>query len=114
VENRGPGLHNAPVSFRTKTDEPGASTPAAEVPPAPGVVAAQGVLRELSQADLLLLVPQAESGQLAERMLAFLEKTSSVQLGSALGDWLLEQPDVDELFADDEQIEGALRRHFSG
>jgi hypothetical protein len=83
-------------------------------PEGPGSVAARGVIHELVEQEALVLADGAEEFDLAERLLSFLEKTDAVAIAQAVGEWLLEQPDVDELFGDDTVVDAALRRHFSG
>lgn len=77
-------------------------------------MAAREFLRSLVRDESLILVENADEAALSDRLLKFLEETDPVDVIAELGEWLLEQPEVDELFADDRSLEATLRRHFSG
>lgn len=80
---------------------------------APLVVAARGFLEELRNSDQLQLTDEARPAALAERMVTWLEKLDAANVARAIGEWLLDQDEVDELFADDATLEATLRRHFT-
>jgi hypothetical protein len=77
-------------------------------------MAAREFLRSLVRDESLVLVENADETALSDRLLKFLEETDPVDVIAELGEWLLEQPEVDELFADDRSLEATLCRHFSG
>ena len=80
---------------------------------APLLAAARGFIEDLRDDDQLALTDDAAVRRLADRMVAWLEKLDAANVARATGEWLLEQDEVDELFADDATLEVILRRHFA-
>jgi hypothetical protein len=80
----------------------------------PANMAAREFLSSLVRDEALILVENADETALAERLLKFLEETDPMDAVGGLGEWLLEQPEIEELFADDRSLEATLRRHFAG
>ena len=76
-------------------------------------MAAREFLSSLVRDEALILVEHADETALAERLLKFLEETDPMDAVGGLGEWLLEQPEIEELFADDNSLEASLRRHFA-
>lgn len=81
---------------------------------APGTMAVREFLSSLVRDESLILVENADKAALADRLLKFLEETDAVDAVNELGEWLLDQPEIEELFADDRALEATLRRHFAG
>lgn len=99
--------------FSADLDLDGDDEPEAPPQEAPGVRAVRGLLEELRASEQLVLVePDVDLRPLAERLMTFLEKTEAAHVGAAVGDWLMRQDEIDELFAGDDDIEAGLRRHF--
>ncbi len=80
----------------------------------PAIAAVQTSLSELVEAGAVVLTEDADVRGLADRLLAHLETVESTDVGGAVGEWLLEQEEVEELYADDGRIEATLRRALSG
>ena len=80
----------------------------------PAIAAVQASLSELVEAGAIALTEDADVRGLADRLLAHLETVESTDVGGAVGEWLLEQEEVEELYADDGRIEATLRRALAG
>ena len=80
----------------------------------PAIAAVQTSLRELVEGGAVVLAEDADVRGLADRLLAHLETVETTDVGGAVGEWLLEQEEVEELYADDGKIEAALRRALAG
>ncbi|HET6582537.1 MAG TPA: hypothetical protein VFG69_03800 [Nannocystaceae bacterium] len=80
----------------------------------PALAAVQTCLRELVEAGSVVLADEADVRGLADRLLAHLETVETTDVGGAVGEWLLDQPEIEELYADDGRIEAALRRALAG
>jgi hypothetical protein len=71
-------------------------------------------LRELVDEGAVVLAEDADVRSLADRLLAHLETVESTDIGGAVSEWLLDQDEVEELYADDRRIEATLRRALAG
>lgn len=80
----------------------------------PAIAAVQASLKELVEAGGVVLTEDADVRGLADRLMAHLETVESTDIGGAVGEWLLEQDEVEELYADNRKIEATLRRALAG
>jgi len=70
----------------------------------------EAALRTLVDDGSLLLADDAELRGLASRLLGFLENLDTPHIGRAIGEWLLDQDEVDELYADDSVVVETIRK----
>ena len=80
----------------------------------PAIAAVMASLKELVESGAVVLADDADVRGLADRLLAHLETVETTDVGGAVGEWLLEQEEIEELYADDGRIEATLRRALAG
>lgn len=80
----------------------------------PAIAAVMTSLKELVESGAVVLADDADVRGLADRLLAHLETVETTDVGGAVGEWLLEQEEIEELYADDGRIEATLRRALAG
>lgn len=97
-------------------DEPTPRTRAAATKRAPAaspVTAIETSVRGLVDEGGIVLAEGANLKALAERLLGHLETLDTVDIGGAISEWLIEQDEVDELYADDARIVAAMRKSLA-
>jgi len=82
-------------------------------PAASPVTAIEASVRGLVDEGGIVLVEGANVKALAERLLAHLETLDTVDIGGAISEWLIEQDEIDELYADDLRIVAAMRKSLA-
>lgn len=70
----------------------------------------EAALKTLVADGSLVLADDAELRGLASRLLTFLENLDTPHIGRAIGEWLLDQDEVDELYADDSVVVETIRK----
>lgn len=79
---------------------------------APVGAAMEAALKTLVADGSLVLADDAELRGLASRLLTFLENLDTPHIGRAIGEWLLDQDEVDELYADDNVVVETIRKNM--
>jgi hypothetical protein len=88
----------------------GGSRSASSSGAAPVGAAMEAALKVLVTDGSLVLAEDAELRGLANRLLTFLENLDTPHIGRAIGEWLLDQDEVDELYADDSVVVETIRK----
>jgi hypothetical protein len=87
-----------------------ARAPARGAPPVGAAM--ETALQSLVDDGSLALTDDAELPGLANRLLAHLETLDTPHIGRAISEWLLDQDEVDELYAEDGVIVETIRRNM--